>query len=119
MSASDSVVSGNLSGPPVPGKRGRFAGERAGAWLFAASFSVGIWGLALKVLGPPHPHVQPITAPRYAILTPSGAEDGHATVLWATETVGGVGGYPVIGGAPVVPLGVASGGAPTGLASTD
>ncbi len=121
MSASDSVVSVDPSGPPAPVKRKRFAGERAGAWLFAASFSVGIWGLALKVLGPSHPHPRPAPAPvtRYAILAPSGADDGRATVVWATGAVGAADGYPVIGGVPVVALSDADVEPPAGSPSTN
>lgn len=104
MSASEPVVSNKQPGAPPPVKRSRFAGERAGAWLFAASFSVGIWGLALKVLSPSHPHPGPPPVLEYAMLVPSGADDGRATVVWATGAVGESEGYPVIGGVPVIAL---------------
>ena len=119
MSASENIVPDSPAGPPTPVKRGRFAGERAGAWLFAASFSVGIWGLALKVLAPSHPHVPAPPVLEYAVLVPSNAEDGRAAVVWATGAVAEAQGYPVIGGVPVLPLTTADGRGPATPAVTD
>ena len=112
MSASDSVVPGISPDHRSPNGRSRFAGERAGAWLFAASFSVGIWGLALKVLEPGHPAPPRPQVQHYALLAPSGAPDGRATVVWATDALDSADGYPVIGGAPVQGLSPSAGPAP-------
>ena len=109
MSASDTVLPVKAPGPPTPGKRGRFAGERAGAWLFAASFSIGIWGLALKILSPGHPPAPPPTIPRYALLAPSGKDDGRATVVWATGEIEPGEGYPVVAGVPLDTLATVEG----------
>lgn len=104
MSASDHIMTDKQPGSPAPVKRKRFAGERAGAWLFAASFSVGMWGLALKVLSPSHPHPGPPPVLEYAMLVPSGSDDGRAAVVWAPGAMGESEGYPDIGGVPVVLL---------------
>lgn len=83
MSTTHSVAPVGVPEAPDRPKRSRFAGERLGAWVFAASFSIGIWGLALKVLEPAHTAAN-TAAPRYlAELAPSAAADGHATVIWA------------------------------------
>ena len=92
---------GHDPAPPGPQRRRRFAGERAGAWLFAASFSVGIWGLALKVLTPDHPVTRAPTPSAFAMIAPSGAPDGAAKVYWLTEDTP-AGGYPLAQGAPVI-----------------
>jgi hypothetical protein len=96
------MIPSELPKSPDQPKRSRFAGERLGAWLFAASFSVGIWGLALKVLSPSHPAPAAVSAPHYALLAPSDAADGHATVVWGTEAAPS--GYPAMDGAPVLTL---------------
>jgi hypothetical protein len=84
-------------------KRSRFAGERLGAWLFAASFSIGMWGLALKILAPGHAVVPPAPQ-RHAVLAPSDAADGRATVVWESYADAFSAGYPVTDGVPVIPL---------------
>lgn len=104
MSASDIVLPGNSPPSRAPVKRSRFAGARAGAWLFAASFSVGIWGLALKILTPDHPAAPSFALTQYAVLAPSDFSDGRARVIWASEIITSPTGFPVIGGAVVIGL---------------
>ena len=100
MSTTDSLMPLDVDGAPPRPNRKRFAGERLGAWIFAASFSVGIWGLALKVLAPTHP-TPTATTPHYAVLAPSGAADGHAVVVWGSDPEDAATPYPATDGLPI------------------
>ena len=104
MSAPDTALSGNPLPPSSDVKRSRFAKERAGTWLFAASFSLGIWGLGLKLLSPSHPMPPTFAILKFAALAPGGSADGRAVVIWTGEETISAVGYPVIGGAPVIEL---------------
>ena len=104
MSTTDSLMPSDMPRAPERPKRSRFAGERLGAWLFAASFSIGIWGLALKILSPAHPTPAAAAVTHYAVLAPSGAADGRATVLWGSDVVDTATGYPATDGVPVTAL---------------
>ena len=104
MSTSETLMVSNLPEAPDRPKRSRFAGERLGAWLFAASFSVGMWGLALKVLSTSHPVTRAASSnARYAVLAPSDAADGHAVVVWAYPSEP-LYGDPFADGVPGMPL---------------
>ncbi len=106
MNAPDNTLRSSDPGPSAPAKRrARFAGERAGAWLFAASFSVGIWGLALKVMAPSHTDGPPPSAgPAIAMLAPDPQGNGNAQVYWLVEPSADPSGYPMDGGSEVVTL---------------
>jgi hypothetical protein len=106
MSTTDAMIPSEMQRSPERPKPSRFAGERLGTWLFAASFSIGIWGLALKILSPAHPTLiaTPTPTSHYALLAPSDAADGRATVVWEEGAIDASTGYPVIGGVPVIAL---------------
>jgi hypothetical protein len=104
MSTIDTLMPDGARQTPKTPKRSRFAGERLGAWLFAASFSIGIWGLALKILSPGHPTPAPTSASHHVLLAPSGAADGHATVVWGSDAADSTPGYPITDGVPLTAL---------------
>jgi hypothetical protein len=104
MTTSESLSPGGGAPNAPSGKGRRFAKERLGAWVFAASFSIGVWGLALKVMSPSHVEPVATTVPRRAMLTPSNASDGRAAIVWENEVDSPVA-YPVTGAVPIMPLG--------------
>ena len=102
MSTSETLLPS--AAPRGPGRswRKRFAGERLGAWLFAASFSIGIWGLALKILTPTHPTTVTASDQTLATLAPSDADDGRATVVWLPDAASTTS-YRMTDVVPVIP----------------
>ena len=105
MSVLESLSPGDVPSQTPGPKRRRFAGERLGAWVFAASFSIGIWGLALKIVSPSHVEPAATSATRRAVIIPSSAGDGKATVVWADNAFDSSSTYPLSGDVPIISLG--------------
>jgi hypothetical protein len=106
MSTSDTLFPSDAPEAPLrPKNRSRFAGARFGAWLFAASFSVGMWGLALKILSPSRPETPPASAPLSPRLAPRAVDEGERALLWGPDASNSADGYPVTGSVPVIALG--------------
>ena len=103
MSTSETLLQN--AAPIGPGRpwRKRFAGERLGAWLVAASFSIGIWGLALKILSPTHPATVAASDRHLAVLAPSGAADGRAVVVWQSDPAASTTSYLMTDVVPAIP----------------
>lgn len=104
MSALESLSPGDVPSQTPSPKRGRFAGERLGAWIFAASFSIGIWGLALKVVSPSHVEPAATSPTRHALIVPSNTGDGKATVVWAADASYPSSSYPLSDAVPIIPF---------------
>jgi hypothetical protein len=103
MSTSETLLPSATPSGPGRSWRKRFAGERLGAWLFAASFSIGIWGLALKILTPTHPTTVAASDRTLATLAPSDAADGRATIVWLPNAAASGASYRMTDVVPVAP----------------